>query len=710
MNELGSKFPELAIYRAYDWMDINSNFIDKLLRDSFEEMMGEEDLIDMVDPYMQRLLSSFINNFDIYLKHQKTGPVTLIHADARMENMLWPDIETYNKTSSVKCRDETVFMPGMDFDDQYDRLGLRWLAVDWQTCTKGKGVYDLAYFVAMDLEVSEEFDDSDVPDKLLVRAYHAELLRNSKRARDIDYSFEQCWHDYRMSTLMAILIPIAVMRPQSIGSNGLLRAKAVRRSMFRRCLKTIRRVGADQLFFNFVNSERKHKSLSAKISPLDPEELEAARVPSPKDEVMLANLEVDHFENRNSYDRWFFNGYSPDGAVFFAAAFGMYPGRQVVDASFAVTVAGRQHNIRTSRKLSHHRDISKESDANSLYFFESSVGPIRIIVQDPLSSVSLQVNLPNERIHAELTFTRRFPAHLEPHYSMNIKGAGRMEYDRMTQLVSWDGFINIKDHSVQVVSWFGCRDRSWGVRPHPTADKSPGNNMRRNKLLANSHSRWVLNRLIPQSYAQFYWLWCPLNFERCAMVYHTQQNMYGKSLNRSASILGEIPSIPSTTADSSQRVSVDSEYHVLPKEEAETNESKFESNPKVAAAGHSLVYQPFSRHAKAGSIFMTLDDGRTVKIKFEPMFPFFMSGIGYGHPQFGHGTSHGDAKLVVQYDTIDIELADRRNPLYWHVQEVCHIAAYFPNSSIPFDEGIGMVEQLMVGPHLPSKFTKLYDT
>src|SRR3546814_11176224 len=54
--------------------------------------------------------------------------------------------------------------------------------------------------------------------------------------------------------------------------------------------------------------------------------------------------------DRNFYDRYFFNGASPDGSVFFAAAMGFYPQLGIVDASFCVIVDGVQHNLRASRR------------------------------------------------------------------------------------------------------------------------------------------------------------------------------------------------------------------------------------------------------------------------------------------------------------------------------------------------------------------------
>ncbi|MFZ9018438.1 MAG: hypothetical protein ACO23O_15770, partial [Ilumatobacteraceae bacterium] len=54
-------------------------------------------------------------------------------------------------------------------------------------------------------------------------------------------------------------------------------------------------------------------------------------------------------DSPNAYDRFFFNGFSVDGEVFFAVAFGVYPNRRVMDGAFSVIHRGVQHNVRASR-------------------------------------------------------------------------------------------------------------------------------------------------------------------------------------------------------------------------------------------------------------------------------------------------------------------------------------------------------------------------
>src|SRR5215470_14801070 len=75
--------------------------------------------------------------------------------------------------------------------------------------------------------------------------------------------------------------------------------------------------------------------------------------------------------DRNFYDRYFFNGYTREGDLFFAAALGLYPNRRVMDAAFSVVRDGRQHVVRASRLAPADRR-------------ESRVGPIFVEVLEPL--------------------------------------------------------------------------------------------------------------------------------------------------------------------------------------------------------------------------------------------------------------------------------------------------------------------------------------
>ena len=75
--------------------------------------------------------------------------------------------------------------------------------------------------------------------------------------------------------------------------------------------------------------------------------------------------------DRNFYDRYFFNGYAPDGAEFVAIAFGVYPALNVADAHVSIIRGNVQRCFHASRVLGMER-------------MELSVGPVRIEVLEPL--------------------------------------------------------------------------------------------------------------------------------------------------------------------------------------------------------------------------------------------------------------------------------------------------------------------------------------
>ena len=56
----------------------------------------------------------------------------------------------------------------------------------------------------------------------------------------------------------------------------------------------------------------------------------------------------------NHYDRYFFNGYTRDARLYFAAAMGLYPNRHVADAAFSV-VHRRRHASTRARSTSTRR-------------------------------------------------------------------------------------------------------------------------------------------------------------------------------------------------------------------------------------------------------------------------------------------------------------------------------------------------------------------
>jgi hypothetical protein len=218
--------------------------------------------------------------------------------------------------------------------------------------------------------------------------------------------------------------------------------------------------------------------------------------------------------DRNFYDRYFFNGYAPDGGGFFAAAFGVYPHLDVADAHFCVLRGGVQHCLHASRRLGMER-------------MDLACGPIRIEIVEPLRR--LRVVVEGEGIAADLTFTgRAFPIE-EPRFTWRRGPRTVMDYTRMTQNGHYTGWIEIDGRREALAAGTaGTRDRSWGVRPVGAAD--------------------------PQASAglpQFFWQWTPVNLPGRSVFYHLNAHADGSAWNTRAVIApdGNGPEVFTETHD-----------------------------------------------------------------------------------------------------------------------------------------------------------------
>jgi len=206
--------------------------------------------------------------------------------------------------------------------------------------------------------------------------------------------------------------------------------------------------------------------------------------------------------DRNFYDRYFFNGYAPDGSGFFAVAFGVYPHLNVADAHFTVIRDGVQHCLHASRELGMER-------------MDLHVGPISIEVVEPLARLTVRVK--GEGIAAELHFTgRSFPIE-EPRFTYRIGPRTFMDYTRLTQNGHYSGWIEVDGvrHMLHPAT-MGTRDRSWGVRPVGAADAQP-------------HGSSVVH--------SFFWQWTPINLPQRSVYFHINADRHGAPWNTRAVIM-----------------------------------------------------------------------------------------------------------------------------------------------------------------------------
>jgi hypothetical protein len=202
--------------------------------------------------------------------------------------------------------------------------------------------------------------------------------------------------------------------------------------------------------------------------------------------------------DRNFYDRFFFNGYSADGATFFAIALGVYPHLNIIDASVSVLRGGRQASLFLSRPLNMER-------------MDVAVGPLRVEVLLPLAQVAVKLS-ETEGFAFDLHFTARSAPIEEPRFSRRLGPRTLMDLTRMTQNGRWSGKLRLDGEEIDVTpqQFTGTRDRSWGVRPIGAPDAQP---------------------MLPLVAPQFFWLWTPTHFPNLSLFFHVNEDGDGAAWN-----------------------------------------------------------------------------------------------------------------------------------------------------------------------------------
>jgi hypothetical protein len=327
--------------------------------------------------------------------------------------------------------------------------------------------------------------------------------------------------------------------------------------------------------------------------------------------------------DRNFYDRYFFNGYAPDGSGFFALAFGVYPHLDVADAHFSFIRDGKQYSLHASVELNMERMAMR-------------VGPIAIEIIEPLNRIKVTID-ETDGIAGEFEFTARSHPIEEPRFIHRIGPRAFMDYTRMTQNGHYCGWISLDgDRQDMVSGTAGTRDRSWGVRPVGTRDLQPNPS---------------------QPVPSFFWQWTPLNLEDGALFFHINADTGGEGWNTRAAWVAD-----GGGADDVR-----------------------EGNGVLAS-----TLEPETRWPAGGALNVEVE-GAPKSLTLEPVQRFQMKGLGYTHPEWGHGLHHGPLKVErEEYDLAALDPALLENR---HVQILCRVGG---DAS-----GLGVFEQLILGPYAP---------
>jgi len=286
--------------------------------------------------------------------------------------------------------------------------------------------------------------------------------------------------------------------------------------------------------------------------------------------------------DRNFYDRYYFNLHGLDDEVSLIAGFGTYPNLGTVDGFAALVCEGQQTVVRASRELGADR-------------IDASVGPFHVEVIEGLKRLRITLE-PNEwAFNFDLTFTGSVPAQEEPRHFWRQNERVLFDTFRLAQTGRWSGTISIGSRTfvVEPERWWGCRDRSWGIRtvgePEPAGIRAA--------------------RPVPML-----WNYAQAQFDDHSIIYMVHENQDGtRVLEESARVWNDARRPPE----------------------------------HLGSPQHDLVFIPGTRVLSSATVSLGSAGGDDLVLEVRPTRPVFLGiGTGYGQdPSWIHGMYQGPLKV-----------------------------------------------------------------
>lgn len=276
-----------------------------------------------------------------------------------------------------------------------------------------------------------------------------------------------------------------------------------------------------------------------------------------------------------AFDRFIFFLHDTSGEFLVSIGAGVYPNLDVMDAGVSAVHEGKQWNVRMSREL-------KGADRA-----DTTIGPIKFEVVEGLKKWRMSL-VENEH---QIAFDLEFTARSQPHecHQLTEKSGHYTHFDmhHYTQSGRYRGWLQIggRRWEVKPDSFYGHRDRSWGVRlyiggiaPAGRDPGGPGNGLR---------------------------MWFPVQFrERCVFIWYRENNE-GEQTHLSGAILYEDGRV------SAPWVKVD----------------------------HDIKFDPVTRLHTSSVIEAITAEGEMVAMELCQLLPgIYMKGMGY----FRHGKYRGE--------------------------------------------------------------------
>ena len=94
-----------------------------------------------------------------------------------------------------------------------------------------------------------------------------------------------------------------------------------------------------------------------------------------------------------------------------------------------------------------------------------------------------------------------------------------------------------------------------------------------------------------------------------------------------------------------------------------------------------ISYKPKTRRVESLNLNLATSQDELFEFQIVPNVNMFMCGLGYMHPDWGHGQFKGE--LETQYDSYDLS-EDPQDPPFLHVQSLCKVILKTPKNEIFF--------------------------
>jgi hypothetical protein len=287
---------------------------------------------------------------------------------------------------------------------------------------------------------------------------------------------------------------------------------------------------------------------------------------------------------------------------------------------------------------------------------EMDVGPMRIEIEAPMKRTRVVLDDNKSGISCDLVFSARSASIQEARQTLWSGTRRVMDATRFDQFGRWSGVVRHPEGEIRVDErvCLGTKDRSWGVRGVGEPESGGA----------------------PTMPGGIFFLWAPLFWDDHISHAIFFDGMKGEALVRE----GIVAPLYATEAD-------------VPGVEDGRDE-------RMATARHRIKYHRGTRLAASAEIDLVGHDEMTRTISLEPILKFQMKGLGYGHPEWGQGMWKGDLAIGSEsFDPRQLDMLDRSNI---HVQQVVR-------ASDGTRTGVGVLEQICIGPYAPSGFKSFLD-